>query len=42
LSVLLSDLPPSCHPEIRVDCPDEIKFRVVEEVARIVAPQARR
>ena len=27
-------------PEIRVDCPDEIKFRVVEAVARIVAPQA--
>jgi phosphomannomutase/phosphoglucomutase len=42
LSVLLSDLPPVVStPEIRVDCPDEIKFRVVEEVARIVAPQAR-
>ncbi|HEX2719943.1 MAG TPA: phosphomannomutase/phosphoglucomutase [Candidatus Deferrimicrobium sp.] len=42
LSALLSDLPPVVStPEIRVDCPDEIKFRVVEEVARIVAPQAR-
>ena len=42
LSALLSDLPPVVStPEIRVDCPDEVKFRVVEEVARIVAPQAR-
>lgn len=42
LSALLSDLPPvASTPEIRVDCADELKFRVVEEVARIVAPQAR-
>jgi phosphomannomutase / phosphoglucomutase len=32
---LLSDLPPSCAtPEIRVDCPDKDKFRVVNELAR--------
>ncbi|RJP23169.1 MAG: phosphomannomutase/phosphoglucomutase [Deltaproteobacteria bacterium] len=42
LSALLSDLPPVVStPEIRVECPDEIKFRVVENVARIVAPQAK-
>jgi phosphomannomutase/phosphoglucomutase len=41
LSALLSDLPPVVStPEIRVDCPDEIKFRVVEEVARLVTPLA--
>ncbi|MGH7961081.1 MAG: phosphomannomutase/phosphoglucomutase [Candidatus Binatia bacterium] len=33
LSELLADLPPSCTtPEIRVDCPDAIKFRVAEKV----------
>jgi len=42
LSALLSDLPPVVStPEIRVDCPDGIKFRVVERVAEIVAPRAR-
>ncbi len=42
LSVLLADLPPVVStPEIRIDCPDEIKFRVVEAVAKAVAPQAR-
>jgi len=42
LSELLSDLPPVVStPEIRVDCPDELKFRVVEMVAEMVAPQAR-
>lgn len=42
LSALLSDLPPVVStPEIRVECPDEIKFRVVENVAQIVAPQAK-
>jgi len=42
LSALLADLPPVVStPEIRVDCPDEIKFRVVEKVAEIVAPRAR-
>jgi phosphomannomutase/phosphoglucomutase len=42
LSALLADLPPVVStPEIRIDCPDEIKFRVVREVAGIVAPQAR-
>ncbi len=31
---LLSDLPPTCAtPEIRVDCPDEEKFRVVSKLA---------
>ena len=30
---LLADLPPSCTtPEIRVDCPDELKFRIAEQV----------
>jgi len=33
LSTLLSDLPPLVStPEIRVDCPDEVKFSLVEEV----------
>jgi len=33
LGELLSDLPPSfTTPEIRVDCPDEIKFRIAEKV----------
>jgi phosphomannomutase/phosphoglucomutase len=33
LSTWLADLPPVVStPEIRVDCPDEIKFRVVQEV----------
>ena len=42
LSVMLSDLPPLvATPEIRVDCPDDRKFRIVERVAEIVAPQAR-
>jgi len=34
LSMLLADLPPTVStPEIRVDCPDDVKFKVVE-VAR--------
>lgn len=42
LSAMLSDLPPLvATPEIRVDCPDDRKFRIVERVAEIVAPQAR-
>jgi phosphomannomutase/phosphoglucomutase len=42
LSEMLSDLPPVVStPEIRVECPDEIKFRVAERVAKIVRPQAR-
>jgi len=42
LSSLLADLPPVVStPEIRVDCPDEIKFRVVARVAEIVSPKAR-
>jgi phosphomannomutase/phosphoglucomutase len=42
LSGMLSDLPPVVStPEIRVECPDEIKFRVAERVAEIVRPQAR-
>lgn len=33
LTSLLSDVPPSYFtPEIRIDCPDEIKFEVVREV----------
>lgn len=33
LSTWLSDLPPVVStPEIRVDCPDDLKFRVVEQV----------
>ncbi len=33
LSTWLADLPPVVNtPEIRVDCPDEIKFQVVDEV----------
>ncbi len=33
ISDLLSDLPPTYNtPEIRVDCPDEIKFEVVKKV----------
>jgi len=33
ISDLLADLPPSCTtPEIRVDCPDELKFRIAEQV----------
>jgi phosphomannomutase/phosphoglucomutase len=42
LSALLADLPPVVStPEIRIDCPDEIKFSVVKAVAKAVAPQAR-
>jgi len=33
VSELLSDLPPSFStPEIRIDCPDDVKFRVAERV----------
>ncbi len=42
LSEMLSDLPPVVvTPEIRVECPDEIKFPVAERVAEIIRPQAR-
>ena len=42
LSAMLSDLPPVvATPEIRLDCPDDRKFRVVERVAEIVRPQAK-
>ncbi|MBI5420639.1 MAG: phosphomannomutase/phosphoglucomutase [Deltaproteobacteria bacterium] len=42
LSAMLSDLPSVvATPEIRVDCPDDRKFKVVERVASIVRPQAR-
>lgn len=39
LSSLVADLPPSCvTPEIRVDCPDEVKFELVQQVqAKLVA-----
>jgi len=42
LSEMLSDLPPVvATPEIRLACPDEGKFRVVERVAEIIRPQAK-
>ena len=42
LSALLADLPPVVStPEIRIDCPDEVKFRVVAAVAKAVGPLAR-
>ena len=42
LSEMLSDLPPVvATPEIRVDCPDELKFRIAARVAEIVRPLAR-
>ncbi|RMG58464.1 MAG: phosphomannomutase/phosphoglucomutase [Deltaproteobacteria bacterium] len=42
LSELLSDLPPLvATPEIRVDCPDEVKFQVVERVKEALAPRAK-
>jgi phosphomannomutase/phosphoglucomutase len=35
LSALLADVPRyHSTPEIRVDCPDEVKFRVVQEITR--------
>jgi phosphomannomutase/phosphoglucomutase len=41
LGDLLSDLPPVIStPEIRIDCPDELKFRVVKDAAQIIARSA--
>lgn len=38
LSTLLADLPPTVvTPEIRVDCPDDLKFQVVEEARKQLA-----
>jgi phosphomannomutase/phosphoglucomutase len=38
LSILLADLPPTFStPEIRVDCPDDVKFTVVEEAKKQLA-----
>ena len=38
LSSLLADLPPTiATPEIRVDCPDDIKFQVVEAAKKELA-----
>jgi phosphomannomutase/phosphoglucomutase len=38
LSSLLADLPPTiATPEIRVDCPDAVKFQVVEEARKELA-----
>jgi len=35
LSELLVDLPQTCAtPEIRVECPDDVKFKIVEEAAK--------
>jgi phosphomannomutase/phosphoglucomutase len=40
ISELLSDVPRTFNtPEIRVDCPDRIKFQVVKEVTRIFRDQ---
>ena len=37
-STLLADLPPTVStPEIRVDCPDDVKFQVVEEAKKQLA-----
>ncbi len=42
LSAMLSDMPKVvATPEIRVDCPDDRKFRVAERVASLVSPKAR-
>ena len=42
LSAMLSDMPRVvATPEIRVDCPDDRKFAVVDRVASLVSPQAR-
>jgi phosphomannomutase/phosphoglucomutase len=39
---LLSDLPPThATPEVRIDCPDEIKFAVVDQVHRSFAREGR-
>jgi phosphomannomutase/phosphoglucomutase len=38
LSTLLADLPkPFSTPELRIDCPDELKFKVVERAAEFFA-----
>ncbi len=42
LSSLLSDLPDLFStPEIRMECPDEEKFAVVDEVRRLLIPEAK-
>ncbi len=42
LSTLLADLPPTFStPEIRVDCPDDVKFTVVEEAKKQLAREHR-
>src|SRR6185436_8792326 len=42
LSRLLEDLPKTYNtPEIRVDCPDEIKFKIVENVKKQFTDPAR-
>ncbi len=42
ISQLLSDLPKTYStPEIRVDCPDEIKFKLVEKVKQQLAGRSR-
>lgn len=42
LSTLLADLPPTVStPEIRVDCPDDVKFQVVEEAKTQLAREHR-
>src|SRR5688500_5542545 len=42
LARLLADLPPTFNtPELRVDCPEEIKFEVVERAAKYFAGRYR-
>ncbi|NIO16888.1 MAG: phosphomannomutase [Deltaproteobacteria bacterium] len=42
LSYLLSDLPDLFStPEIRMECPDEDKFAVVDEVRKLLSPEAK-
>jgi phosphomannomutase/phosphoglucomutase len=42
LSAYLSDLPPTYNtPEIRVDCPEEIKFQLIEKIKQILAGEHR-
>jgi phosphomannomutase/phosphoglucomutase len=42
LEALLADLPPACTtPEIRIDCPDDLKFRIAERVRARFAAEGR-
>ncbi len=40
LSSLLADVPPTCAtPELRVECPDSVKFDVVSRVTTMLSPE---